>query len=279
MASLFDTAVAARFLGIPELGLDGLLKRYLDLDPVPSRQKDDWSRRPLTPAQETYALHDVVHLIALRERLVEELAALGRARWVEEECLALASQPVADKVADPDAWLGLKGARLLDPRGWAVLRELYQAREALAIALDRPPFMIVGNESLVALAARPPHTLEDIAAVPGCSPSVIRRAGSAILEAARRGLAVPEAELPRLPSNPRPRLPAVVRRRSEALRAWRAKAGPAFGLEPGVLLAQRVIDRLAADPPQDLAALAAVEGVRSWRADLFGRELLEALRV
>jgi ribonuclease D len=279
VTNLFDTAVAARFLGVPELGLDGLLKRYLDVDPVPSRQKDDWSRRPLTPAQETYALHDVVHLIALRERLLGALAALGRERWVAEECEALAAQPMPDKVADPDAWLGLKGARLLEPRAWAVLRELHQAREALAVALDRPPFMIVSNESLVALAARPPRTLEDVAAAPGCSPSVVRRAGAMILAAVQRGLSAPEDALPRPRSSPRPRVPAVVRRRNEALRAWRSRAAPGFGLEPGVLLPQRVIDRLAVEAPADAAALAAVEGVRRWRVELFGDELLKALRV
>jgi ribonuclease D len=279
VANLFDTAVAARFLGASELGLDGLLKRYLDVDPVPSRQKDDWSRRPLTAAQELYALHDVAHLIALRARLLEELTAIGRARWVADECEALAVQAVADKVADPDAWLGWKGARLLDARSWALLRELHHGREALAVALDRPPFMIVGNESLVALAARPPRTPEDIAAVPGCSPAVVRRAGPMILDAVRRGLAVPDDALPRPRSTPRPRVPGVVRRRSEALRAWRAKAAVGLGLEPGVLLPQRVIDRLATEAPGDAAALAAVEGVRRWRVEQFGDELLKALRV
>ncbi len=276
---LFDTAVAARFLGVATLGLDGLLKRYLDVDPVPSRQKDDWSRRPLTPAQETYALHDVLHLIPLRARLREELRALGRLGWVEEECEALAALPVPERPPDPDAWLGLKGARLLDPRGWAVLRELHAGREALAVELDRPPFMIVGNESLVALAARRPATAEEIAAVPGCSPTVVRRAGPMILAAVRRGLELPEVHLPRPRATPRPRVPGVVRRRAEALRVWRARVAQTVGLEPGVVLPQRVIDRLAAAPPEDRAGLAAVEGVRDWRAALFGDDLLKALRV
>jgi ribonuclease D len=277
VTSLFDTAVAARFLGITALGLEGLLIKYLDVPPVKSRQKDDWSRRPLSPEQETYALNDVIHLVALRGRLLEELRARGRESWVEEECRALAALAVPERAADPEAYLRLKGARDLDRRGWAVLRELYQAREALARECDRPPFMIVGHESLVALAARRPRDLEGILAVRGCTPRVVRRAGRAILEAIARGEALPEAELPVLRPAPRSHVPAAVRRRAEALRGWRARAAAALGLDPGVFLPQRLIDRLASEPPRDLDGLARVEGVHRWRVAEFGRELLDVL--
>ena len=112
---LFDTAIAARFLGATALGLDGLLKQYLDVDPGKSRQKDDWSRRPLTSEQEQYAVNDVLHLISLRGRLVTELAQRERLSWVEEECAALAALEVPERVADPDAYVWLKGTSDLDP--------------------------------------------------------------------------------------------------------------------------------------------------------------------
>jgi len=279
VASLFDTAVAARFLGATSLGLEGLLTQFLGVTAVKSRQKDDWSRRPLTPEQEAYALDDVLHLIPLRERLLEALHAIGRAQWVEEECAGLAALVVPEKPADPDAYMKLKGARELDARGLAALRELHAARETLALRLDRPPFMIVGNESLVVLAARRPPDAEGILAVPGCTPPVVRRAGPAMLEAIARAEALPESELPAYRSTPRPHLSAAVRRRAEALREWRGKASKEIGLEPGVLFPQRLIDRLAATPPADLAALRQVEGVRDWRVGLFGADLLRALAV
>ncbi|HEV8440825.1 MAG TPA: HRDC domain-containing protein [Methylomirabilota bacterium] len=279
VVSLFDTALAARFLGVSALGLDALLERYLGTTPVKSRQKDDWSRRPLSPEQETYALNDVVHLVALRGALVEELRAKGRDAWVEEECAALAAQRVPDKAADPEAYLKLKGAKDLAPRSWAVLRELYQAREALALELDRPPFMIVSHEALVALAAKRPHHLDEVLAVPGCSPRVAGRAGRAILDAVARGEAVPDAALPSRRPAPRPHVPAAMRRRADALRAWRSEAARELGLDPGVLFPQRLIDRLATEPPGDLVALEQVEGVRRWRVKLFGLELLKLLAV
>lgn len=277
VANLFDTAIGARFLGVTSLSLDGLLRDFLGVDPGPSRQKDDWSKRPLSPAQETYALNDVLHLIPLRERLLEALRAKGRERWVEEECAAVAAMPAPEKAIDPDAYMKLKGAKDLDGRGLAVLRELYQAREVLAVKVDRPPFMILGNEVLVALAALKPRDSNSMLTVKGCTINVVRRAGEAILAAVERGLAVPESDLPVRRPNPRPRIPGAVQRRSEALRAWRVEAAKRVELDAGVIFPQRLIDRLAQEPPCDVDALARVEGVGRWRAELFGAELLRRL--
>jgi ribonuclease D len=277
VANIFDTAIAARFLGVTSLSLDGLLRDFISVDPGPSRQKDDWSKRPLSPAQETYALNDVLHLIPLREKLLEALRAKGRELWVEEECALIAAMPAPEKTADPDAYMRLKGAKDLDGRGLAVLRDLHQARETLAIKVDRPPFMILGNEVLVALAVLKPRDSNSILTVKGCTVNVVRRAGEAILAAVERGLAVPDSDLPVRRPAPRPRVSGAVQRRSEALRAWRVEAAKLVELDAGVIFPQRLIDRLAHDPPRDLDALARVEGVGRWRAELFGAELLRRL--
>jgi ribonuclease D len=275
--NLFDTAIAARFLGVTSLSLDGLLRDFLGVDPGPSRQKDDWSKRPLTPAQETYALNDVLHLIPLRERLLEALRAKGRDRWVEEECAYVAAMPAPERLVDPDAYMRLKGAKDLDGRGLAVLRELFNARETLAVKADRPPFMIMGNEVLVALAALKPRDIPTILTVKGCTPHVVRRTGEAVLSAVERGLVLPEADLPVRRPSTRPRISGVVQRRSEALRAWRVEAAKGVELDPGVIFPQRLIDRLAHDPPADIDALSQVEGVGRWRAELFGADLMRRL--
>jgi ribonuclease D len=275
--NLFDTAIAARFLGVTSLSLDGLLRDFLGVDPGPSRQKDDWSKRPLSAAQETYALNDVLHLIPLRDRLLEALRDKGRDRWVEEECAAVAAMPAPERVVDPDVYMRLKGAKDLDGRGLAILRELANARETLATKADRPPFMILGNEVLVALAALKPRDTAAILTVKGCTPNVVRRAGEAILAAVERGLAVPDDELPVRRPNPRPRISGAVQRRSEALRAWRVEAAKRVELDAGVIFPQRLIDRLAHEPPSDVNALAQVEGVGRWRAELFGTEIMRRL--
>src|SRR5207248_2294235 len=105
--SIFDTSIAARFLGGTALGLDTLLDMWLGVTLPPSRQRDDWSARPLTPSQIEYAAADVRHLFGLKARLTQELAARGRLAWVEEECAALAAQIIPERVVDPGAYLGV----------------------------------------------------------------------------------------------------------------------------------------------------------------------------
>lgn len=276
-AGIFDTMVAAQFLGLPELGLASLLERFFGIAPGRSRQKDDWARRPVTQEQEFYAAEDVRHLIPLRERLLQELRGQGREAWVEEECQALAATPAAQRVFDPCDYVHVKGAKDLDGRGLAVLRELFLAREAWAWEGGRPPFKVLGNESLVRLAADRPRTREGLQRIPGCSPKVMQRYGDGLLAAIARADAIPEADLPTYPRPKKPRIPAAVQRRIEALTRWRAKTAERLGLDPGLLLPRRLIEHLAEQVPAGREALGEIEGLRRWRAETFGREILEVL--
>ena len=176
-AGLSDTMLAARFLGVRELGLERLLLKYLDVQPVRSQQKTDWARRPLTPMQEHYAAEDVRHLIVLRDRLLAELRAIGREGWLEEECEALAALPVPDRPSDEDGYRRIRGASRLPPRGLGVLRALYLQREAWARAEHRPPFKVLSPETLIALAERQPAEPAALVGVPGLSPRLVERYG------------------------------------------------------------------------------------------------------
>ena len=275
-ARLFDTSIAARFLGMPSLGLDVVLAEKLGVTLPPSRQKDDWSVRPLSESQQRYAAADVLYLLPLAEQLRDELRAMGRLAWVEEECAALAVQPVPDRTDDPDAWARLKGARELTPRGLAVLHDLHDLRERLALAADRPPFKVLGDATLVQLAARLPTDRAALASVSGCTPRVVERWGDSVLETIARA---PDTPPPLTsPTGPRrPGLPNAARRRVEALRAWRTEASQRVGLEPGLVLPNRLITLVAEAAPRDVEALARIDGVRRWRAEAFGGELVAAL--
>jgi ribonuclease D len=277
-AHISDTMLAARFLGLRELGLEALLTRYLDVTPVKSQQKADWARRPLTPAQEEYAVADVRHLIALHGRLLEELRAMGREAWLVEECEALAAQPVAERLADEDGYRRLRGASGLDPRGLAVLRALHQRRESWARAEHRPPFKVLSPETLVALAVARPRTRSALDGIPGLPPRLVERYGEGILEAIAEGLDAALGGEPRPPRRRRPMVLPVVQQRAERLKQWRSVAAERTGLDPGVLLPQRLIDVLAPDPPADVQGLHAVPGLRRWRVETFGAEILTAIR-
>ncbi|HMH52164.1 MAG TPA: HRDC domain-containing protein, partial [Candidatus Acidoferrum sp.] len=168
------------------------------------------------------------------------------------------------------------GARELSASGLAIMHELYELREQLALAADRPPFKILSEATLVALAKTMPHDTETLAAVVGCTPRVIARWGGTILEAIARG----RNALPAAPVASRSRGPSLsnaARRRIDALRLWRTEAAPRLGLDPGVLLPNRLIRVIAEADPRDLDALARVDGVRRWRVNVLGAELIRAV--
>jgi ribonuclease D len=275
-AWIFDTSIAARFLGEPALGLDVLLAKYLGVTLPPSRQRDDWSARPLSPEQIAYAAADVLHLFDLASRLREALEGVGRLAWVEEECLALAAQPTPERVADPQAYARMRGARELGPRGLLILRELWELREQLALAADRPPFKVLAEDLLVRLAGAAPEDASALAGVTGVTPRLAARWGPEILAAVDRGRGAPEIAAVTPERRPRPGLPAAVSRRVEQLRLWRGAAAPRVGLDPGLLLPNRLIRVVAEAGPRSLDALAAVDGIRRWRVEAFGREILAA---
>ncbi len=275
-AALFDTMIAARLLGQSELGLVAVARDELGLTLTKTNQKDDWSRRPLTPQQEAYALADVTHLVELRGRLEARLVAASRLEWLREECDAVAELEPLARRRDPDAYLAVKGAKRLAPRALAALRELHAWRERRAEETDTPAFRILGNEGLLKVAELLPTSEAELRAVPGVLPRLQRQAGS-ILDAVRRALALPEAELKRVPRVARPVVPDAVLRRVERLKAWRTLKGQELALDASVVLPQRLIDRLAETAPEDAAGLASIEGLRRWRARAFGAELLAAV--
>ncbi len=275
-ASLFDTMIAARLLGRTGVGLAAVARDELGVALSKDSQRDDWSRRPLTPRQEAYAVADVAHLVPLHERLSEKLAAAGRLGWLTEECEAVARLDPAGRRRDPDAYLEVKGARRLAPRALAAFRELHAWRESRAEETDTPAFKVLGNEALLRLAERRPRDAAALREVPGVLPRLRGQAGP-LLDAIRRAEALPEEELPRPARSPRPVVPDPVQRRIERLRAWRARKAAELQVDVSVVLPQRLIDRLAQAGPGDARALGEIEGLRRWRVEAFGAELLAAV--
>ena len=272
-ASVFDTMIAARLLGRAEVGLAAVARDELGVTLSKGNQKDDWSRRPLTPQQETYATADVLHLVAIRDSLERKLLEAGRLEWLREECEAVAALEPSARKSDPDAYLSIKGARRLPPRALAALRELHAWRERRAQETDTPPFRILGNEPMLRLAEQRPS---DLRTVSGLSPRLYRD-GSEILEALRRAGELPDEALPVPTRTPRPVVPDEVLRRMDRLKAWRARKAAELAVDVSVVLPQRLIDRVAQAGPRDLGALRAVEGLRRWRVEAFGPELLAAV--
>ncbi len=275
-SGLFDTRTAAQLCGKPEIGLQALLEKELGVRVGKAHQRCDWSRRPLSPAEERYAAEDVRHLLALRDRLREDLGRLGREAWAREEFEELARTP-ASPVRESADFAKAKGARDLGPRELGVLRELFALREDWARRADLPLFKLAGDEALVALAIRRPRDARALSEVRGISARVKERRAAEILEAIRRGEGAPE-DLSKRPRGLRLRMSRESSAAIDRLKAWRAQAAPRLALDPGVLLPQRVIEKIAIDRPRALEELAAVAGVRRWRIETFGNELVAAVR-
>ncbi len=273
--NLFDTQLACRFLGLPETGLEAVLRNRFQVELNKKYQRADWSKRPLAPEMVEYAAMDGRYLIPLSRMLERELEEKGRLSWVEEESRFLTKVRFTSPNHAP-LYLRVKGAAYLDPRDLAVLEALLEFREAQAQKSDLPPFKVLGNEPLLELAKKKPLHPEELETGKPLSPRQIDRYGKPLMREIERALAIPEKDLPIYPRKEKPDLPASVRRRVKALKAWRDRRAKDLALEPGVLLNNALINALASKNPRSLKEMEAIPGMKVWLKDHFGQEILAA---
>jgi ribonuclease D len=279
VSSLFDTKVAAQFLGEPAIGLAGLVEKHLGVRLDKKHQRADWARRPLAADMLRYAAEDTRHLPGLRDRLRAALEAAGRLGWAEEEFELRAEVRWEAGNGDADAWLRMKNTRDLKPRELAALRELYAWRESVASERDVATFRVLSNEAIVAIARALPESPADLAAIREVAAPVASRHGRALLEAVERVRAMPADALPTRPRAarrppPDPDFDALV----ERLKAVRDEAADALGLDRGFLMPRQQLEDVARLRPGTADALRAVPDLRDWQVEAVGAAILEALR-
>ncbi len=196
-APLFDTQVAAMVAGFGEqVGYETLVRKIAKASLDKSSRFTDWSRRPLSEAQQTYALADVTHLRVIYEFLSNELKRTKRTSWVEEE-IAILSDPETYIVRPQEAWKRLK-TRTNSGRFLAIARELAQFREAFAQDRNIPRGRVFKDDALLELASTRPKSEADL----GRSRLLLREArkgdiAAGILKAVADGIACPEDDLPK----------------------------------------------------------------------------------
>jgi len=273
--NLFDTQLACKFLGFRETGLESVLRNRFQVDLNKKFQRADWSQRPLSPELLEYAAMDGRYLIPLSRMLEKELEEKGRLSWVEEECRFLSKVRFTPPSHEP-LYLRVKGASRLDPRSLAVLEALLKFREAQARKSDLPPFKVLGNESLLELATQKPLFLEELETGKILSRKQIDRHGAHLLREIHRAMAIPDENLPAYPREKRPDLPSAARKREKALKTWRDLRAKNLGIEPGILLNNALIRDLALKDPQSMRELEGIPGLKKWRQEHFGAEILAA---
>jgi len=272
--NIFDTMSAARTLGWPQVGLAAILDTHFGVTMNKKYQRADWKRRPLTPEQLDYARLDTHYLAALRDTQVEALTKSGRGPEAHEEFARLA-RPRADPDnagPDPAAFWRVKGARDLTPAQAAVLQALFAYREQQAERMDRPPFKVMGETTLLELARRAPRRAEDMGGLPGVTPDQIHRHAQGVLHAIQEGLQAPAQRAPQ-PD----REPDEVRDRYDRLHTWRKERAKARGVESDVILPRTTLWDLARRPPSTHDELAHIADFGPWRRETYGAEILALL--
>jgi ribonuclease D len=277
-ANIFDTMSTARTLGWPQVGLAAILGTHFGVTMNKKYQRADWKHRPLTPEQLDYARLDTHYLVALRDKQIEALAEAGCTREAQEEFERLTrvgDDPGNDDNStepDPSAFWRVKGSRDLTPAQAAVLQALFAYREQQAERIDRPPFKVMGEETLMALVRLAPRDAESLKSVPGMTPDQIQRHGRGVMQAIQQGLEAPAQRPPQAE-----REPDEVRNRYDRLHTWRKDRAKARGVESDVILPRTALWDLARRPPRTLDELAHIADFGPWRRETYGAEILALL--
>ena len=273
---IFDTRIAAQLLGYTAFGLAALLERFFDVKLDKKHQRADWSMRPLTADMLDYAAQDTRFLLELKDRMSAELERMGRMSWAREEFGLLEGTRWADE--EPGmSFLKLKGARDLNRRELAVLRELVPWRDGAAAAVDRATFRVLGNEQLLDISRTQPATRDALGKIKGMPRAILEQRGTELLDAVVRALAVPEPELPRFPRATRWDRDPDFDTRVSALKTARDEAAKRLTLDPGVLCSRDRMEAVARRNPVTVAEVAEVTELRRWQVAQLADAFVAAL--
>ncbi|HNJ98427.1 MAG TPA: HRDC domain-containing protein [Ilumatobacteraceae bacterium] len=192
---MYDTQLAAGFLGYSTPSLVSLLQAELKVVVGKGDRLTDWLRRPLTAEQCEYAASDVAHLLQLHDLIANKLEKAGRSAWVDDACEELRTRPVSG--VDPaGAWTRLKDVRVLKARARGVAKEVAEWRERRAMSIDSPVRQVLPDLAILGIAQKQPRSIEDLSHARGVDDRHTRGViGKEILEAVQRGLSA-EVSLP-----------------------------------------------------------------------------------
>jgi ribonuclease D len=274
--NIFDTRVAAQLAGIRQFGLAALLDAHFGVKLDKKHQRADWSMRPLRDDMLAYAVQDTMHLLALRDVLRDVLVKLGRSAWATEEFERLETVERTNDGA-ADAFLKIKGARDLSRRELALLRDIFRWRESVAAELDRATFRVLGNEPMLDIARAAPSTADALRAIKGVPQGMAPDRTAGLLAAVQRGLAVPDADLPKFPRGLRWERDPDFDTRVNALRTARDTIATQLDLDSGVLCSRERLEAVARKKPRSAEELAAIPELRKWQVDVLGAAMLKAL--
>lgn len=267
---IYDTQVAAMVCGFGEqASYETLCAKLAKANIDKSSRFTDWSRRPLSERQLSYALSDVTHLRTVYQKLETRIAKTGRASWVAEE-MALLTDASTYVVDPPEAWRRIK-TRTNNPRFLAVLRELAAWRELEARARDIPRSRVLRDEALLEIASDPPKGAEGLARVRGLSKNLAEgRQGQAILAALKRVDEMDASDYPKVEREVhRQRAPGPI---IELLKVLLKLQCDAHDVAQKLIANTDELEKLAVEETDNLPVL------HGWRREVYGEAALKLKR-
>ncbi len=263
---LFDTQLAAGFIGYSTPSLAALAQSQLKVTLSKGDRMTDWMRRPLTASQCSYARSDVAYLEQLFERISSRVDQLGRSSWVSEACEELRLRPWGESNPE-DAWLRIKDARALKGEARGVAQALAAWRERRAMATNIPLRRVMSDMALLGIAQAAPRSTEDLAHARGVderylSGSIAREILAAVKEGRERIVELDSQAHDPLEKRLRPAVTLVT--------AWIGELARTAEIDPMLVATNRDIVALLAGGESRLA--------HGWRRDLVGRDIERLLK-
>jgi len=241
---LFDTQIAAGFLGLASASLATLLSRYEGVQLKKGDRLTDWLRRPLSSDQLAYAAADVEHLLPAADKLLSELSTRGRLEWVEDECQKMLVAATYQRTP-AESVRRIKEARNLKGRALGIALELVAWRESRAAEIDVPVRSVLSDIALVGIAQRAPRTHDDLKGIRGVDGRHTgAQVGPAILEVVSRSrdLEVPAPIKPRGSDLDKTLRPVV-----SLVTSWVSQVARDADLDPAMLATRTDVERFLTD--------------------------------
>lgn len=219
---VFDTMLAAKFLGESALGYASLVQKYFNVTLPKDNQKSDWTVRPLPTDMCEYAIHDTFYLHELCAILGEQLLTQKKFGWLIETCEDLIEKAKQQKSEVPERWR-IAGSSRLTPKSLNILKAVWTWREHEAEKLDRPPYKVFGNELMLAIVRSAsysfPNVREDF--LPKLPRNFIGDRKVNFFEMLKKAMQIPEDEWPEMNHRGNPPLVSPSGELVDSLKEWR----------------------------------------------------------
>lgn len=270
--NLFDTLIAARILGEPQVGLGSLLDTYFGIKVDKHFQRANWGSRPLTKAMLDYARMDTHYLFVLKSHFEEQLLQQDLFDLAKEDFNILCSvEPPSIESNGKSCWK-ICGSTHINGRQAAILQSLCTYRDQQARKMDLPHFKVFSNAFLVDLCQNPPHSLEELSERRGTTERILKRHGNNLLMAIQQG-----EDSPPLNRQPHTRPNEKYITRLEKLKEWRKLKAKDLKIESDVVIPKDIIEKIAALRPKNKRELQEIMHSTPWRFKQYGESILKEL--